>query len=143
MSDKTTPLFFALRKEQGNGFNQTANTITYLIKKLVWKFSLFIKKLNLLIRVFMYMYLRNPYQNINHIIRSSETRLQRTPLCQFQMYGEVRSLCIILKLCTIKLWNITELFLANQIHSSLARGYECLFFCSILYQILIRLCQYL
>lgn len=73
MSDKTIPLFFALRKEQGNGFNQTANKITYLIKKLVWKFSLFIKKLNLLIRVFMYMYLRNPYQNINHIIRSSET----------------------------------------------------------------------
>lgn len=35
LSDKTIPLFFALRKEQGNGFNQTANTITYLIKKLV------------------------------------------------------------------------------------------------------------
>lgn len=34
LSDKTIPLFFALRKEQGNGFNQTANTITYLIKKL-------------------------------------------------------------------------------------------------------------
>lgn len=74
----------------------------------------------------MYMYLRNPYQNINHIIRSSETRLQPTRLCQFQIYGEVRSLCIILKVCTIKLRNITELFLANQIHSSLARRYECL-----------------
>lgn len=35
LSDKTIPLFFALRKEQGNGFNQIANTITYLIKKLV------------------------------------------------------------------------------------------------------------
>lgn len=114
MYDKNIPLFFALRKEQGNGFNQTANTITYLIKKLVWKFSLFIKKLNLLIRVFMYMYLRNPYQNINHIIRSSETRLQRTPLCQFQIYGEVRSLCIILKLCTLKLRNITELFFSKS-----------------------------
>lgn len=74
----------------------------------------------------MYMYLRNPYQNINHIIRSSETQLQPTRLCQFQIYGEVRSQCIILKVCTIKLWNIMELFLANQIHSSLARRYECL-----------------
>lgn len=62
----------------------------------------------------MYMYFRNPYQNINHIIRSSETRLQPTRLCQFQIYGEVRSLCIILKLCTLKLRNITELFFSKS-----------------------------